>query len=316
MKKSRISVAIATYNGESYIIDQLASIYNQTRCPDEVIICDDKSTDNTVNVIREFIKANELSTSWKVYTNERNLGFIKNFLRAISLTTGDIIFLSDQDDVFYETKFERMAEILLSNEGCELINANYEIIDKDGNTVKDARSKARVRKKGLRKIEFTEWLYESSFPGFSMGFKSVIRDKLRYCNIEHCYGHDQLISLLAISDDADYETSEVLSGYRSYEGNTTGGTNITHNYILQSRINQKKKELSEYNKLTEMIKNNDIDNVDYHFLNAREHDLEKRIENLSKQSFGEALKLILKCKTYPKGTLIGDLIYIAKGKKL
>ena len=304
---------MATFNGEKFIVDQLESIYNQTRQPDEVVISDDNSTDDTVRIVREYIEDHKLSETWKIYTNEQNLGFIKNFLRAIKSTTGDIIFLSDQDDIFYPNKFKRMAEILLSNDDCELLNANYEIIDKDGNRAKDARSKARVRKQGLRKIDFRDWLYESSFPGFSMAFKSVIRDKLKKCNIEHCYGHDQLISLLAISDDSNYETSEVLSGYRSYSGNTTGGTNITHNYERQSRIQQKRKELSEYDELLEMIKENHIQNVDYKFLNMRDCDLKKRIENLSNRRVGSAISFLWKCKTYPESTLLGDLIYIIKG---
>ncbi|MDO9153719.1 MAG: glycosyltransferase [Paludibacter sp.] len=84
-----ISVALCTYNGEKFIEEQLNSILNQTLPVEEIVICDDGSTDNTLNIINLFEQNNR---NIKVFRNKNNLGTIKNFEKAISLTSGDIIF--------------------------------------------------------------------------------------------------------------------------------------------------------------------------------------------------------------------------------
>ena len=85
-----ISVAMATYNGEKYIEQQLDSIRNQKQKPDEVIICDDGSTDNTVVVINEYIKKYKLK-QWIVVENEKNLVYFDNFFKSIKLCIRDTI---------------------------------------------------------------------------------------------------------------------------------------------------------------------------------------------------------------------------------
>jgi len=95
--KNTISVALCTYNGELYLREQLESILKQTFPPDEIIICDDGSTDTTIKILEEFRRKSFIPV--KVYYNKENLGVSKNFEKAISLCSGDIIFLSDQDDV-------------------------------------------------------------------------------------------------------------------------------------------------------------------------------------------------------------------------
>src|ERR1019366_197610 len=98
-RKNRISVALCTYNGERFLSQQLASIGKQTRLPDELVVCDDSSTDRTVAIVREF--AASVSFPVRVFENQRNLGSAANFERAIRLCDGDLIALSDQDDIWY-----------------------------------------------------------------------------------------------------------------------------------------------------------------------------------------------------------------------
>ena len=74
-----ISVCMCTYNGEKYILPQLESIHAQTVAPDEVIICDDNSTDQTVSIIRDFIKEHGLEDTWSLHCNEENKGYPGNF---------------------------------------------------------------------------------------------------------------------------------------------------------------------------------------------------------------------------------------------
>lgn len=105
----KISVALATYNGAKYIVEQIESILYQTQAVDEVIICDDCSQDRTVHIIRDFIVQHELNCTWKLFVNEQNLGYCENFKKAIYLCTGDIVFFCDQDDIWVKNRVEVMA---------------------------------------------------------------------------------------------------------------------------------------------------------------------------------------------------------------
>lgn len=97
-----VSVAMPTYNGEKYLREQLDSIYNQTMLPDEVVVVDDCSKDGTIDVLKEYHDKFGL----KYYVNEQNLGYNKNFEKAIKLCSGDFIALSDQDDIWFAEKIE------------------------------------------------------------------------------------------------------------------------------------------------------------------------------------------------------------------
>lgn len=101
-----ISIAMCTYNGGKYLQEQLDSIASQTRLPDELVICDDCSNDNTVDIINGF--SQEVSFPMRVYINEYNLGITKNFEKAISLCQGNVIALSDQDDVWHPDKLKEI----------------------------------------------------------------------------------------------------------------------------------------------------------------------------------------------------------------
>lgn len=124
-KKEKISVAMATYNGAEYLEEQLESIRTQTLPPDELIICDDRSKDNTVEVAKKYIQEHNLSDSWKVYVNEENLGYADNFHKAAKLTTGDMIFFSDQDDTWRKDKIEIMMGIMGEHPDCAVLCTDY-----------------------------------------------------------------------------------------------------------------------------------------------------------------------------------------------
>ncbi|HEV2835287.1 MAG TPA: glycosyltransferase, partial [Pyrinomonadaceae bacterium] len=97
-----LSIALGTYNGAVYLKEQLESIAAQTRTPDELVISDDQSTDDTLRLIEEFAATAGFPVPLSV--NESNLGTAKNFEKAISLCRGDVILLSDQDDVWHSDK--------------------------------------------------------------------------------------------------------------------------------------------------------------------------------------------------------------------
>ena len=101
-----ISIAMATYNGEKYIKDQLDSILVQLGKDDEIIISDDKSTDQTTEIIKKYIKED---SRIKLLEGPQK-GFVKNFENALLNCSNEIIFLCDQDDIWLENKKEKVLE--------------------------------------------------------------------------------------------------------------------------------------------------------------------------------------------------------------
>jgi glycosyltransferase involved in cell wall biosynthesis len=124
---AKISVAMCTYNGGRFLPAQLTSIANQTRLPDELVVCDDCSTDRTVDIVREFAAA--VSHPVRIFVNERNLGFVANFERAIRLCNGDLIALSDQDDSWYPERLERSEQVFASHPEVGLVFSDADLID-------------------------------------------------------------------------------------------------------------------------------------------------------------------------------------------
>jgi glycosyltransferase involved in cell wall biosynthesis len=106
-EKQMISIAMAAYNGEKYIREQLDSILAQTRQDFEMVICDDLSTDDTWKIINEYAGKDGRI---RVYQNEKRLGYIKNFERAVGLCSGDCIALSDQDDIWNNDHLEVLCD--------------------------------------------------------------------------------------------------------------------------------------------------------------------------------------------------------------
>ena len=127
----RISVAVCTYNGADFLPAQLESIAQQTRPPDEIIVCDDASTDNTRAVLESFARTSSIPVS--LYFSDQNIGLVKNFERAVSLCNGDVIALSDQDDVWRADKLQLIVDSFEQNPTAGLVFSDAEIVDENLN---------------------------------------------------------------------------------------------------------------------------------------------------------------------------------------
>ena len=103
----KISIAMATFNGAKYIQEQLESLINQIRQPDELVVCDDGSTDNTLVLLDLFSTTAPFPV--RIYRNDKNLGYSDNFLKAAKLCEGDWIAFCDQDDVWLPNRLEAAA---------------------------------------------------------------------------------------------------------------------------------------------------------------------------------------------------------------
>ena len=106
----KISVALTTHNGDRFLREQLDSLYSQTMVPDEVVVCDDCSTDHTMEILDEYA----VKYGLRYYRNEPALGVNANFFRAISLCDGDYVCICDQDDVWMPHKIKTLVEAVTS----------------------------------------------------------------------------------------------------------------------------------------------------------------------------------------------------------
>lgn len=128
--QEKVDVLMATYNGEKYIKEQIDSILNQTYKNIQLIISDDCSTDKT----REILKQYEQNDNVKIFYQEKNLGYIKNFEFLLKNVESDLYMLSDQDDVWKKEKIEKSVE-KLKKENLDFVFGDLEVVDQNLNTI-------------------------------------------------------------------------------------------------------------------------------------------------------------------------------------
>jgi len=125
--KTAVSIALCTYNGAKYLPQLLDSLLAQSRLPDEVVACDDRSQDETVAILNDY--AARAPFSVRVLVNDQNLGAEKNFEKAILYCSGDIVFLADQDDVWAPNKIERIVGEFDKDHEVGMVFCDAEIVD-------------------------------------------------------------------------------------------------------------------------------------------------------------------------------------------
>ncbi len=125
----RISVAMTTYNGERFLMAQMESFEAQILKPHELIIHDDVSSDRTMKLLQNF--AARAPFTVKVFQNETRLGYSRNFERALAACSGDIIFLSDQDDVWFPEKIRTVMDIFETSPDLQCVVNDLELTDGD-----------------------------------------------------------------------------------------------------------------------------------------------------------------------------------------
>lgn len=231
------SVAMCTYNGARFIEEQLRSIIDQTIPVGEVVVCDDCSTDKTVAIIERVAK--ETSIPIHIHINETNLGCARNFEKAISLCNGDVIFLSDQDDIWMPNKVETIVNWFKANPTKEVVISDAILIDEYGN---------RLINETYFSLYFDEYSRSLFDCGYGIelfanrnracGATMAIRNKIgkylseivhnktydlifRRC-VEYKIIHDYLIAIKAIGDGSMGYINKILTHYRQHNSQVCG----------------------------------------------------------------------------------------------
>jgi glycosyltransferase involved in cell wall biosynthesis len=127
---SRLSVALCTHNGERFIAAQLRSVLRQSVFPEQIVVSDDDSTDRTLEHVRLVLTGAALEAVW--IENRPPLGVTKNFEGAIAAATGDLIALSDQDDVWHQDKLARAMRVFDADPDALYLFTDARLIDADG----------------------------------------------------------------------------------------------------------------------------------------------------------------------------------------
>ncbi len=218
-----ISVAIATYNGEKYIKEQLESILKQLNKNDEIIISDDGSADKTIEIAKSF---NDKRI--KIINGPKN-GVKQNFANAIKNCNGKYIFLSDQDDMWLDNKVNEVLKAFEKNK-CSLVIHDAYITDSKLNIVEESFFKYRKSKSGILKN-----IWKNSYIGCCMAFsKSIIKYVLPIPNdIEM---HDQWIGIVNEKHGKSYFLNKRLIKYRRHEKNVSSLKHYKFKKMLKNRL--------------------------------------------------------------------------------
>lgn len=164
----KISVCMAVYNGAAYLKPQMCSILSQLRTHDEVVVVDDASQDNSAELLRDLSDARV-----RVYRNERNLGVLATFERALRQAQGDIMFLSDQDDIWLPGKVEKIISAFSLNPEITLVASDAQVIDETGCVVADSFFEQR----GHFSVGVLHNLIKNKYLGCTLAFR---RSMLEY----------------------------------------------------------------------------------------------------------------------------------------
>lgn len=203
----KISVCIPTYNGEQYIREQIDSILCQLGDQDEIVISDDSSSDRTLEIIRNLDDARI-----RVFAGQKFGSVVKNIEVAITQAEGDIILLSDQDDVWAPNKVEKMVEALAD---ADVVVSDCIVVDKELSLLHSSYFAHRNSGVGLAKN-----LLINTYLGCCIGFRASVRKKLLPFP-KKIPMHDMWIGMVG---ELFYRTrfiEEKLMYYRRHEQNVT-----------------------------------------------------------------------------------------------
>lgn len=220
--KHKVSVCIATYNGEKYIKEQVESILCQLNEDDEIIISDDNSTDETIEAINSINDGRVI-----IFVNTKGKGYTRNFENALEKASGDVIFLSDQDDVWVGNK---IAVSLNALEACDFVVHDAEIVDRDLNVIDSSVFHFRHVRGG-----FFPNFVQIKYLGCCMVFKKEVLNKaLPFPNNQKLATHDSWLTLVAEMYFKVLLIKEPLIRYRRHGNNVSlGGANGSNTLIVK-----------------------------------------------------------------------------------
>lgn len=306
-KRMLVSVVMTTYNGERYVEEQLQSIIKQSRKPDEIIIMDDGSIDNTIAIIKKVL--DETDINCKLYVNEKNVGWRKNFINGFHHATGDVIFCADQDDIWFEDKIKVMVEVLATEPQINVLACNLIPLYEKGAT-KIADFYVNDYGQGvLAKVSIFERGLSVLRPGCTLCFRSKILNLIDVIWEEHL-AHDEVIWAIGLVSESLFILNKPLMHFRRHGSNNSPSNEKT----IKRRL-----ALAEFEhvKLTKLLQNSRVLKINQDivtYLKKLDTFTKKRIEAFEKRSILAGLCLLKFNKQVGSLRLwLVDLFTIARG---
>lgn len=317
--KFKISIAMCTYNGEEFIEEQLDSFLNQTRLPDELIICDDRSNDNTIKVIDDFEKRAPFKV--KLFINETQLGSTKNFEKAILHCQGDIIFLADQDDVWDKNKLSLIEERFIENDRVGMVFTDAAMVDQNltslGNTLWESIAFTPNSQKQFPSNAFDVFIRENVVTGATAAFRSKYIDMT--IPFSEKWIHDAWMAIiLAASKDLLIEIiNKPLIMYRQHSNNQLGAVKRDIKKKISDAKAKKIMKNTDFYAVEEFLIQNKVnveDNV-LQMIKGKQQHIEHR-NNLPDNAVKRILKVVneaglLRYSKYSNGfrSIVKDILY-------
>lgn len=206
-----VSIALCTYNGEGFLKKQLDSIINQSYLNTEIIVTDDCSTDTTRQILEAYQKKDERI---KLYFNEENLGYTKNFEKAVMLCTGKYIAFADQDDIWVSSKISDMVDEM---DGHIMVFHNSDLIDENDNQIGDYTVSNTTRiYDGESCLPF---LFSNCVHGHATLFESRLKEYL--IPFDKRYSHDWWLAYVAFNAGKVKYIDKILVHYRQHQSSIT-----------------------------------------------------------------------------------------------
>jgi len=219
----RLSVALCTFNGERYLLEQLESIERQTRLPDEIIVCDDGSDDETAALIGQFGSRARFKVSLSV--NPTHLGVTQNFARAFSLCRGDLIVPCDQDDLWEPQKLAALEAALQDDPQLLLAFHDLALITPEGKFSGDTQwQRLNFGPAQQGKVNggeaFEQLLRFNVVTGAAMAVRASLLNHA--LPIPDCFVHDEWLGLVAAATGNILSINQPLVRYRQHDGQAIG----------------------------------------------------------------------------------------------
>ena len=284
------SVALATYNGSKFVLELLNSIVNQTKKIDEVIIVDDRSTDDTVEKIKNFITENKLENTFKIFVNEQNLGYAENFRKALSLCTGDVIFLADQDDVWVNDRLEKMSSVMANNSEIGLLNTDFAWFSEDINKLDGYYESEKLEIKNIPLNAKNRFL---KFPGCVMCLRKDFYEKIEKYWYKG-WAHDEFLWCVSVLFGKCYYYKYCSLKRRSHEEQASGRVGKSK----ENRIKYLKSEILCAEKLIEIAKETGFSEKIIKLFKENKVTTEQRLSLVQDKKIGKIFSLLFRLKYY------------------
>jgi len=234
----KISVAMCTYNGERFLREQIDSIITQTLSVDEIIVCDDGSTDNTVKILGDYVKKHP--GLFFIYQNKENLRSVKNFEKAITLCTGDLIFLSDQDDRWASNKVKDFTDFFRENPEIQVVASNgycmndqSEVLEKY--TIWDGPKFLREKAISFNYYKLISYISNIA-TGATMAIRREILPEILPFPVVKNFHHDEWIAIVASRKNTFEMLDNKYLYYRIHESQQVGGISFDKTKRVKNKI--------------------------------------------------------------------------------